>query len=177
MDERSQTEKLTSREPDTAMFRTIYGDDERTLELEKPPPAEGRRRSRGVQRLVLLAVLGAVLGVGGRLAWAAATNDGEAADPGEVVAQIPFDPNGNEATFDKGAGKVTVPKGAVSEPQTVTVYKQVIPQRVRAVPPSGGQPLVFPPGALVTYVFSPITLRLNVPITVTTDETVVHSTV
>lgn len=134
-----------------------------TVEFPKPPPAESRRPSLGVRILVLIAALGLLVGIAGRLAWNAASGE----DPGEIVAELPFDPQGSEHSFDKGAAKVNVPPGAVSKPQTVTVYKQVIQKRVRAVPPRGGQPLVFPPGALVIYIFSPITIRLNVPITVT----------
>ena len=164
--------RSSSREsyPTAYADRTAYAEppsrEPETVESAKPPPVEPRRPSRGIRTLVLLGVLAFVLGAAGRLAWAAATSD-NVPDPGEVVAQIPFDPNGTEATFDKGAGKVKVPAGAVSKPQTVTIYKQVIRDRVRAVPPRGGQPLVFPPGALVIYIFSPITIRLNVPITVT----------
>jgi hypothetical protein len=152
MDLQSQAERLLSPEPET-------------LEFEQVPP-EAARPARRRRNLILLGVLALVLGAAGQLAWAAATRD-EPADPGEIVAQIPFDPSGTKATFDQGAGTVDVPAGAVSKPQTVTIHKQAVQDRVRAVPSTGGQPLVYPPGSLVIYVFRPIDLQLNAPITVT----------
>lgn len=123
-------------------------------------------RSRRRRTLALLFVIGLVIGLIAVAASGGLTPE-EEEPPGELVAQLPLDPQGGDATFDNGAGKMTVPRGAVSTSQTVNVYKRVIPDRVRAVPPSGDQALVFPPGTLVTYVFSPATIRLKVPVTLT----------
>jgi len=136
-----------------------------TVEITKPDSAKFGWPWGSPRTLVVLGILAVLLGVVGRLVWAAAT--AEEPDRGEVVAQIPFDPNGTEAAFDQGAGTVSVPPGAVSKRETVTIYKKPIEDRVRAVSRGGEEADEYPPGTLVTYMFTPTTLQLNRPITVT----------
>lgn len=128
------------------------------------PAATPQRRGR-LGYLALMVATGLVLGLIARATCSAMGDSGDE-DPGELVAQMPIDPSGGEATFDGGAGKIRVPPGAVSKRETIKIYKRVITERVRAVPPSGGQALVFPPGTLVTYIFGPVNIRLNLPITI-----------
>lgn len=85
---------------------------------------------------------------------------------GDLVGQMPFGPEGGTGTFDNGQGKVDVPKGALSKPETIVVRRTVVRDRVTAQGPTGA-PLIFPPGALIAYTFGPITLVLNRPITIT----------
>lgn len=87
-------------------------------------------------------------------------------ESGDIVGQLPFGPEGGSQTFDNGQGKVDVPKGALSKPETIIVRRKIIRDRVTAQSPTGA-PLIFPPGALIAYTFGPITLVLNRPITIT----------
>ncbi len=85
--------------------------------------------------------------------------------PGELAAQLPVGPAGGSTTFGNG-GKITVPKGAVSKPETIKVYKRTLPQRVTFNRPTGGTPLIFPPGTLVVFAFGPTTLIFQQPVVI-----------
>lgn len=119
------------------------------------------------RRLLILASVtgvGFLLGLGGHFLWARATAPRV---PGTLVAEFPVMPGGTEATIDRGAVTLSVPVGAVTEPQTVSVYKQPVSDRVRAVPSGGGEPVTFPSGALTTYFFAPTDFAFKKPITAT----------
>jgi len=114
--------------------------------------------------VVSVVAAGFLLGLAGRFVWAMTTVPNA---PGTLVAEFPLMPGGTEATIDGGAVKLSVPVGAVTQKQTMSVYKQLVSDRVRAVPAGGGEPVTFPSGSLATYFFTPADLVFKTPITAT----------
>jgi hypothetical protein len=139
-----------------------------------------RRRWKRLLVYVTVAVVGLLLGMGGRLVWNAATQEApvavpeaktaavpETTPPGELVTRLALDPAGTEAAVDDGAMKVSVPPGAVETRQTITISKQRVLEQLTVDPWGSAPPVVYPPNALETYIFTPNTIELNAPITIT----------
>jgi hypothetical protein len=119
-------------------------------------------RNTQARKIALTLALSILLGLVARAGLGALSDRGE---EGDLVAQVPVTANGGKATFGDG-GKIEVPKGAVTKPKTINVYRRTIDRRVSVVPPSGGTPLIFPPGTLVVYTFGPTTLVFLRPIVI-----------
>lgn len=151
----------TVQAPTSAPAPAVYAQQTAPV-MPAQPAVYGVPASRsGVRGMALVAILGLLLSVGARVAYGAMSSDD---GPGDLVAQLPIDPQGGKSTFDNGNGEIEVPKGAVSKPETVKIYKRVIRERVQATSPTGGAPLIIPPGTLFVYTFGPTTIRLNAPI-------------
>ena len=125
--------------------------------------SQGAQRSQGRKLGIAVAIAIAVgliarFGVG-------ALFPAENQDPGELVAELPVDADGGTAKFGDG-GKIEVPKRAVAKPTTINVYKRTIDQRVRLNSPTGGPPIVYPPGTLIVYQFGPIDLVFLRPVVI-----------
>lgn len=127
-----------------------------------PAAAANVIRLKG-RHIALLSGLVALFLIGTITAGAMSAPDPKPA--GELVGSLPFGPEGGTQEFDGGAGKIKVPKGALSEPKTIEVRRTIIRERVTAQSLTGA-PLIFPPGSLIAYTFGPITLLLNRPITI-----------
>jgi hypothetical protein len=125
------------------------------------PPAAASA-ALGRRRVALTLVMAILVGLLARVAVGAMVHK---PNNGDLVAQLPVGADGASATFDNG-GKITVPKGAVSKPTTINVYRRTIDRRVTALSPTGGTPLIFPPGALIVYQFGPVGLVFLQPIVV-----------
>jgi hypothetical protein len=115
------------------------------------------------RHIALLSGLVALFLIGAITAGAMSAPDPKPA--GELVGQLPFGPEGGTQAFDGGAGKIKVPKGALSGPKTIEVRRTIIRERVTAQSLTG-TPLIFPAGSLIAYTFGPITLVLNRPVTI-----------
>jgi hypothetical protein len=127
------------------------------------PTAAGNVIRLKGRHIALLSGLVALFLIGSITAGAMSAPDPKPA--GELVGSLPFGPEGGTQEFDGGAGKIKVPKGALSEPKTIEVRRTIIRERVTAQSLTGA-PLIFPPGSLIAYTFGPITLVLNRPITI-----------
>lgn len=122
-----------------------------TEELGVPPMAAGHPADNR-RRFVLAVVAGLLLTLIARGAFAAMTYEPD--PPGELVAELPVGREGGSATFGEG-GKINVPKGALTKPQTITVRRTVVRERIRALSAQGGPSIVVPPGTIFAYWFGP----------------------
>lgn len=127
------------------------------------PSAVPPRRTE-MRRFVLTAVVACLLAFAGRMVYTAVTSEPE--QPGELVAQLPVGPEGGAVQFE-GGGKLDVPKGALKQRETITVRRSLMRERIRAVDPSGGPPIVVPPGTLFIYILGPVDIELLLPVTLT----------
>jgi hypothetical protein len=109
-----------------------------------------------------MAVTSLILTLIARMAFAAATH--EPKPEGELIAQLPVGADGGSAKFD-GGGKIKVPKGAVSQTETLEVRRTVVRDRIRAVTPTGSS-IVIPAGAQTVYIFGPADIVFLRPVTI-----------
>ena len=121
-----------------------------------------RSQRNQTRRMVLVGVTALVLTLIARVAISAATHEPE--PEGEIVAQLPVGPEGGSAEIE-GGGKIKVPKGAVDRPQTITVRRTVVRDRIRAVSPFGGS-IIIPAGAQTVYIFGPTSIVFLRPVTI-----------
>lgn len=82
-----------------------------------------------------------------------------------VVARALVGPDGGVITFD-GAGKLTVPSGALPSPTAITIRRDTIDQRVRLGAEGDPNSVAYEPGELVVYAFEPPDLRFQQPVTI-----------
>lgn len=141
---------------------------QQVVEQITPPPTQPLEPISKVIRLkprhlVALSALAALLLIGAIAAGAMTAPQEEVA--GELVGQLPFDSDGGTKSFDGGKGSITVPKGALDGPQTIEVRRLPVRDRVTAGSPDGRE-LTFPAGALIAYVFGPVSLTFNSPVTI-----------
>ena len=115
------------------------------------------------RRLVLMSVSALLLTLIARVAFSAVTS--EPKPEGELVAQLPVTPEKGGSTKFDGDGKIKVPKGAVSKPETITVRRTVVRDRIRATSPAGGS-IIIPAGAQNVYIFGPTALVFLRPVTI-----------
>lgn len=127
-----------------------------TEPLSQPATPSDRRRWEVTAGIVV------VLALCAGLFAAFLTRPGEA---GELVADVPIGPDGGTISFGHRA-KIDIPAGAVDEPTRITVRRTTVDRRVRLRPPNQ-PPRVFPPGTLIVFVFGPIDIVFNVPVTIT----------
>ena len=130
----------------------------------EPMPAQGKVIRLKGRHVAILSAITALFLIGAVAAGALTAPEPKSA--GELVGSLPFDADGGTKSFDDGAGKIKVPKGALDGPETIHVYRTVVRKRVTAASPTGTQ-LNFPPGALIAYTFGPVTLVFNRPVTIT----------
>jgi hypothetical protein len=82
-----------------------------------------------------------------------------------VVARALVGPGGGVMSFD-GAGKLTVPTGALPSPTAITIRRERIDQRVRLGAEGEPGTVTYEPGELVVYAFEPPDLRFQQPVTI-----------
>lgn len=82
-----------------------------------------------------------------------------------VVARALVGPGGGIITFD-GAGKLTVPSGALPSPTAITIRRDTIGQRVRLGAEGDPNSVTYEAGELVVYAFEPPDLRFQQPVTI-----------
>jgi hypothetical protein len=128
-----------------------------TLAHDAPAPV---RRVRPVRRFFVSAATGLVVVLIMRIVLAAAGGE----ETGELVAQLPVGPDGAKTTFDDG-GKISIPKGALEKKETITIRRNTVRERIRAVGPDGAS-IIVPPGTQVVYVFGPTNLVFLRPVTI-----------
>lgn len=124
------------------------------------PIQEAKRNE--TRRIVLAAVSILLITLIARVAFAAANPKPD----GELVAELPVDSQGGSVEFGDG-GKLTVPKGAVSKPTNIQIRRNVMRDQIRGVSPTGGTPLIIPPGTVFVYFFTPVNVQFLVPVTLT----------
>jgi hypothetical protein len=124
------------------------------------PPAPKRADPR---RLVLLSVMVLILSFIGRVAFMAITSGPQ--QEGEILAQLPVGPEGGETEFGDG-GKLKVPKGALKQKETLTVRRSMVQDRIRALSPFGGTPIIIPAGTQIVFLFGPVDARFLRPVTI-----------
>lgn len=112
---------------------------------------------------MLLSVMVLILSFIGRVAYMAITSGPQ--QEGEILAQLPVGPEGGEEEFGDG-GKIKVPEGALRERQTLTVRRSMIQDRIRALSPFGGTPIIIPAGTQIVFLFGPTNIRFLRPVTI-----------
>jgi hypothetical protein len=131
-----------------------------TEEIETTPPGPLRADPR---RMVLLSIMVLILSFIGRVAYLAFTAGPQ--QEGEILATLPVGPEGGSAKF-AGRGELRVPKGALAKKQTLTVRRAPIRDRIRALSPFGGSPIIVPAGTQIIYLFGPVDVRFLRPVTI-----------
>ena len=82
-----------------------------------------------------------------------------------VVARALVSPSGGVMKFD-GAGRLTVPKGALSSPTAITIRRDTIGHPVRLGAEGDPRSVTYEAGELVVYAFEPSDLRFQQPVTI-----------
>lgn len=82
-----------------------------------------------------------------------------------VVARALVSPNGGVMRFEE-AGRLSVPKGALSSPTAITIRRSTLDHPVRLGAEDDPRSITYQPGELVVYSFEPSDLRFQQPVTI-----------